>query len=157
MPLTAIHSGPADLTVDWELPAAAEQVWQALTQPALLETWLGTLTDGEIATDADFTVAHGAGYNCISRVSEFKPNAVLRYSWLFPDEPASDVTFTLSAAGDLTRVQLTHRGLADLVPSYRDGWIVHLTYLEAAVLGIPLPKQFFWQLHATVASLGGKV
>jgi hypothetical protein len=43
--------------------------------------------------------------------------------------------------------------LADLTPSYRDGWCAHLSYLEAAALGTPLPASMFWQLHGTIAQL----
>ncbi len=154
MPLTATKAGPADLNVHWELPVTTDRAWEALTMPALLDQWLGTVIEGEVTPGADFTVAHGEGYNCISRVSAFKPNAVLRYSWLFPDEPASEVSWALSPAADSTNLRLVHRGLAELVPSYRDGWITHLTYLEAAAVGTPLSKEFFWNLHATVKSLG---
>lgn len=52
-----------------------------------------------------------------------------------------------------TDLRLSHSGLGDLAESYRDGWCVHLSYLEAAALGTPLPPSMFWRLHSTMAKL----
>ncbi len=40
-----------------------------------------------------------------------------------------------------------------LAPSYRIGWLVHLTCFEAAVHGTPLPHDQLWNLYATLAAL----
>lgn len=56
----------------------------------------------------------------------------------------------------VTVLGLGHSGLDDLAESYRDGWCVHLTYLEAAALGTPLPRSMFWRLHGTVAQLNAR-
>lgn len=50
-------------------------------------------------------------------------------------------------------MRLAHHGLGDLVGSYGPGWITHLTFLEAAVVGAPIPTSHFWKLHATFQSL----
>lgn len=50
-------------------------------------------------------------------------------------------------------IRLVHEGLGVLVPSYRLGWCVHLTFLEAAALGEWLPPSMFWHLHETLTKL----
>ena len=59
----------------------------------------------------------------------------------------------LEESGGITDLRLSHSGLGDLAGSYRDGWCVHLSYLEAAALGTPLPSSMFWRLHGTMAQL----
>ena len=56
-------------------------------------------------------------------------------------------------SGGITDLRLSHSGLGDLAGSYRYGWCVHLSYLEAAALGTPLPSSMFWRLHGTMAQL----
>lgn len=81
-------------------------------------------------------------------------HSTLEITWEFPDEPPSAVAVALDEAADGgTGLRLVHRGLGDLAASYRDGWCVHLSYLEAAALGTPLPASMFWRLHATIAQL----
>ena len=62
----------------------------------------------------------------------------------------------LEESEGVTELRLDHRGLGELADSYRDGWCVHLTYLEAAALGTPLPSSMFWRLHATMAQLSAR-
>lgn len=77
----------------------------------------------------------------------------LGFTWHFPDEPESTVSLELDESDDSTDLRLSHSALGDLAGSYRDGWCVHLSYLEAAALGTPLPPSMFWRLHGTIAHL----
>jgi len=77
----------------------------------------------------------------------------LDFTWQFPDEPATTVALELDASDGVTDLRLSHSALGDLAESYRDGWCVHLSYLEAAALGTPLPRSMFWRLHGTMAQL----
>jgi hypothetical protein len=68
-------------------------------------------------------------------------------------QPASKVAIELNESGVVSDLRLTHSALGDLSEPYRDGWCVHLSYLEAAGLGTPLPLSMFWRLHGTMVQL----
>ena len=80
----------------------------------------------------------------------------LAFTWHFPDEPESVVALDLEPSATASELRLTHSALGDLVTSYRDGWCVHLSYLEAAALATPLPASMFWQLYGTIAQLNAR-
>lgn len=153
MPLRSLDTGPSTLVIEWDIHAPQEQVWQVLTTPNLLAEWLGTLTSGEVTANSSFTVEHGEGYHCESTVIASETPKTLIYSWEFPDEPCTNVSWTLTAMDDETTLRLTHSNLVELTDSYRDGWITHLTFLEASALGDPLPWSAFWPLHSTIQQL----
>jgi hypothetical protein len=106
-----------------------------------------------VRAGADFAVDHGDGYACRSTVVAWDEPSTLDFTWHFPDEPASKVSVELEESSGLTDLRLSHSDLAGLTESYRDGWCVHLSYLEAAALGTPLPPSMFWRLHGTVTQL----
>lgn len=74
-------------------------------------------------------------------------------TWKFPDEPRTSVSVDLTSVNRECALRISHRGLGDLVGSYANGWPVHLSHLEAAVLQDPLPGSQFWNLHATITRL----
>jgi uncharacterized protein YndB with AHSA1/START domain len=124
-----------------------------VTDADLLSQWLGKLVGGAIRADSDFEVDHGDYYCCRSTVTTWAGPSRLAITWQFPDEPASTVALELDESDAITELRLSHRALGDLTASYRDGWCVHLSYLEAAALGTPLPPSMFWRLHGTMAQL----
>lgn len=77
----------------------------------------------------------------------------LEFGWEFPDEPPSRVAMGLDESDGVSTLRLRHSNLGDLADSYRVGWCVHVTYLEAAALGTPLPPSMFWPIHATMEKL----
>ncbi|WP_454857138.1 SRPBCC domain-containing protein [Promicromonospora soli] len=151
MPLVDFVISP-DVRVAWRVGADKDTVWRHLTDAALLPLWLGRLVGGSV-TGNEFTIDHGEGHLCRSTVTTLDPPRALAFTWDFPHEPTSNVTLALNPDDDATLLHLTHRGLGPLTTEYADGWCTHLTYLEAAVLGTPLPMTRFWQLHATVSRL----
>lgn len=153
MPLLALASDTESLRVEWVVPAQPDRLWSCLTEDAALSQWLGGLVQGHVGPGRSFVVDHGEGACSSSTVLECTAGISINYTWDFPDEPTSEVSWTLSTHDEGTTVHLTHTGLGDLTTSYTNGWIVHLTYLEAAALGTPLPGRMFWQLHSTVARL----
>lgn len=156
MPLLSSEASESQLRVIWVVDAPPADVWACLTSPPLLAQWLGNATAGEIAPGKSVTVDHGDGYLCESTVLEHVPRRALTYTWSFPDEPGSVVSWDLSCDDRVTSVRLAHTDIANMVASYRDGWITHLTFLEAAALGTPMPKAMFWQVHATIALLNDR-
>lgn len=153
MPLVSTQITDARLCLSWAIDAPVATAWEGLTAPSALERWLGRLVAGELAAGRSFVIDHGEGYRCESTVTSRVPERELAYSWRFPDEPLTEVSWTLRGDGEATALLLTHRDLGDLADSYRAGWMVHLTFLEAWCLGSPLPERIFWPLHSTFVRL----
>ncbi|SDL40471.1 SRPBCC family protein [Tessaracoccus oleiagri] len=151
MPLISIHEG--EIKLDWRIDAPRARVWQCITDPDLLSQWLGVLVEGIIAPGSTFVVDHGDEYCCRSVVESYAEPNKLGFTWHFADEPPSRVGLGLEEAEGATELRLSHRALGDLAESYVDGWCTHLSYLEAAALGTPLPASMFWRLHGTIAQL----
>ena len=156
MPLTLLQTGESQLTLEWSIDAPIARNWSVLTDPSYLSQWLGTLVHGAVSSEASFVVDHGDGYSCQSTVIEWETERALGYTWKFPDEPVTDVSWKLSPIDHGTKLTLTHSGLSNLRASYRDGWLVHLTYLEACALGTPLPTAMFWNLHSAFSYLNAR-
>lgn len=152
MPLTQMD-GAVDVALTWRVPVARRQVWACLTDSRLLGQWLGAVVEGRIAPGSSVLVAHGEGYLCSSRVVEHVEAERLAMTWDFADEPVSMVTVDLHEDKDGTVLRLHHGALGPLADSYRLGWCTHLTYLEGAALGTPLPRSMFWSLHGTISRL----
>jgi uncharacterized protein YndB with AHSA1/START domain len=150
MPLVAVspHAGVA--WISWSFERSPEVVWSALTEPASIAKWLGDAIECDIRPAGVLVVDHGEGYRSRSEVIEAEPPRRLAMTWDFPDEPPSEVAFTLRTSNDGTVLELAHAVVPQLADSYRVGWITHLTYLEAVVGGDPLPASQFWKLHATL-------
>ena len=142
-----------NVSLTWRLEVPRARVWQCITDADLLSQWLGELVCGAVEADSEFVVDHGDGYCCRSTVVACTEPSRLHFTWHFPDEPASKVGIELEESDGVTDLRLSHSALGDLAGSYRDGWCVHLSYLEAAALGTPLPPSMFWRLHSTMAQL----
>lgn len=155
MPLTQLDES-RDLVLSWRLDVAPMRAWECLTQPDLLAQWLGELVSGSVAVGSEFVIDHGDATWCSSTVVACAAPSRLAFTWRFPDEPPSEVDITLDGQDGTTDLRLSHRGLAELSESYRDAWCAHLSYLEAAALGTPLPSAMFWRLHGTIATLAGR-
>jgi uncharacterized protein YndB with AHSA1/START domain len=102
--------------VEYELPHPPEQVWRALTEPALLGSWL-------MANDIKPVVGHTfafksqpmPGWDGIvqCKVLEAEPFKRLQYSWRGGSEASrldSVVTWTLTRTASGTRLALEHAG-----------------------------------------------
>lgn len=152
MPLIKIDE-TNNVSLTWRIEVPRVRVWHCLTDPDLIGQWLGGVISGEVRDGSDFAVDHGDGYVCRSTVMAWAEPSRLNFTWRFPDEPDSEVDLELEESGGLTDLRLTHSDLGDLTASYRDGWCVHLSYLEAAAHDTPLPPAMFWRLHGTVAQL----
>lgn len=153
MPLVSTETDESKLHVDWVIDAPVIRAWETLTAPSHIREWLGMVVSGSISSGSSFAIDHGDGYLCESTVVKCDVLSSLTYSWKFPDEPRTDVAWSMTPHVDGTRLTLTHSGLTDLVSSYRDGWLAHLTFLEGSALGTPLPWSMFWPIHATIVRL----
>lgn len=128
-------------------------VWAGFEDRELLSRWLGRPLECEVAVGGALVVDHGEGYISRSVVTEADPQRRLSMTWEFPDEPDSRISVTLRPEPAGTGMDFVHHDLGDLMNSYGPGWVTHLTYLEAAITGAPLPASQFWPLHATFERL----
>jgi uncharacterized protein YndB with AHSA1/START domain len=140
--ITRIEGGfKAEFARDFD--CSPQEVWAALTEPAMLAQWLapGTieLRDGGYAR-LDFG---DSGIVINSPVTLFDPNHLLEYSWSGPGEPLRPVTWTLAALMDGCRLSLTLKFPPDEnVARSCAGWEAHLEMLAAALMGVPIKFPF---------------
>lgn len=138
------QGGAIQVTLTRVFDHAVATVWAALTEPARLAQWLAP---GEIELHAggrarlDFV---DSGTVIDSVVSDFRPGAVLEYSWSQPGEPLRPVRWELHAEGPAaTRLVLTLT-----IPAGEDagraaaGWEAHLEMLAAALEDVPIKFPF---------------
>lgn len=134
--MKAIHGGAVEnlrsvtssIEMDYELPDTPAQVWQALTDPRLLEAWLMP-NDIRPVVGHQFTFRtapmHGWDGVVYCEVLEVVPQKLLAYRWQGPDLDTV-VTWTLRPtvkAG--THLHLAHTGFQDRGFAYNaisGGW-----------------------------------
>jgi uncharacterized protein YndB with AHSA1/START domain len=150
MPLVAVSPHAGAVGISWSFAHSPAVVWAALTEPVSIAQWLGEVVECDMRPGGSLVVDHGEGYRSRSAVLEADPPRRLAMTWEFPDEPPSEVAFTLRASDDGTVLELVHTLAPEVADAYRVGWITHLTYLEAVGDGEPLPASQFWKLHATL-------
>jgi uncharacterized protein YndB with AHSA1/START domain len=124
--------------------APVAKVWNAITDVEEMRLWYFDLKEfkPEVGFEFEFVVEHeGMTYHHLCRITEVIPQKKLAYTWRYKGhEGDSLVTFELFAAGDNTRLKLTHEGL-DTFPklpafarkNFEAGW--------TAIIGSEL-KQF---------------
>jgi uncharacterized protein YndB with AHSA1/START domain len=131
------------------LPCPIETLWDYLTQPGRLSTWLaeGTLetrVGGRVRLnfDVDEVPERQAGGDEIRGVvSLCVPRRVLAYTWRTAEEAEGDsndspssVTFELESEGENTRLLLTHRHLpSEALARCAAGWHTHLEVLSSRI------------------------
>lgn len=155
MPLTSVSAGSGSLVISWSFSVPVQSVWAGLTDPTLLPQWPGQPLKHDVSAGGIIALDHGGGTLSRSVVSGVDPLRRLAMSWEFPEEPESRIGFTLHPADAGTTMELAHSGLGSLVGPYGPGWITHLTFMEAAVAGVPLPWSQFWPLYASFEVLCG--
>lgn len=155
MPLHSRTTVDGTLTIVWSFSVTRSDVWDCLTSVARMGEWLGHPSVFELRPAGELVVDHGDGYLCSSQVTEFEDHRRLALTWGFPDEHRTAVAFSLQddpTAG--SAVVLRHQHLGPLMDSYRTGWLTHLTFFEASLLGAPIPTSQFWKINATFHLLG---
>jgi uncharacterized protein YndB with AHSA1/START domain len=138
-------SGDTQIAMEYELPHAPAKVWRALTEPALLASWLmPTDLTPTLGRDFTFRMEPTAWWDGIvhCQVQEVELHRRLRYTWKSGAGPSAldtVVTWTLTpTASGGTRLGLEHAGFAPgnkfAFGGARDGWQRNLADRLPAVL-----------------------
>jgi uncharacterized protein YndB with AHSA1/START domain len=86
------------------LPVEREQVWRALTEPALLEQWLADEVEVDVREGGEAVFRDAGGEERRGRVAEVVEGERLRLLWSRADEGPAEVTFELLDAVAGTRL-----------------------------------------------------
>lgn len=144
------------------LDAPVDKVWEYIVDPELRGRWfMPGKFDGRVGGAIGFTMDHDnlsdddvpmpakyapySGNSWEERITAIDPPHRLAFTW---DEGKSgEVTIELSAAGERTRLVLTHSGIPDRdgAINFGGGWHAHLAVLEKRLRGEGVPD--FWALH----------
>ncbi len=106
----------------FKLKAAAQDVYNALTNPEMIEIWTGDSTIMSTEAGSQFELFGGAisGTNL-----EFEENKLIVQQWDFGDEETpSIVTMKIHDDGAKTSVELIHKNIPDeAYENITEGWI----------------------------------
>ena len=90
-----------EVTRELELPAAPDEVWEELTNPARLEEWFAT----EVELDLDEGEGHFRWENGV--VETVEEGRRLGYTWIDEEGRETQVDFTIEEVDEGTRVVVT--------------------------------------------------
>jgi uncharacterized protein YndB with AHSA1/START domain len=135
--LGTLRRQDAGVTVEFSLivPASAQHVWTALTDPSTIAQWLA---------DAEFDAQPGGKVHLTwddenemygTVIVASAPN-LLTYSWIEPDG-TSELSFEIRGVDDETsQLILIHRGTSNNnAPGFGAGWHAHLESLLQVLMG----------------------
>lgn len=121
----------------WHFNQSPEELWEYLTQPQLLEQWLGK-TDFQPIVGHQFRFISPYGNHSYCEVLEVKPFTRLSYSWqknsATNNKPFnSKVEWSLVPKENGTELQLVQNGFTTLEDhlGHNNGWNTCLEQLEA--------------------------
>lgn len=139
--------GPEQYTCTRQLPGPIEKAWRYLTEPDLLETWLGHGTLGPAGTGYTIVQTEKAPFpmpgRIVGTVLESDPPRQIRFTWQHvPDgqEPTEDqfteVHITLKETPEGVSFTLVHSGLSDKdMGLVKPGWMSHTDFLIDQLTG----------------------
>ena len=137
--------GPDTIRFERRFDASPERVWQALTTPEGLETWLGGATI-DLRPGGSFRVQLTPNVTMDGRIRHLEPPAKLTLAWRELEDGAlthhavtetgeSELSFELRADGDGTRLTLVHRLIRAGEPmiGFGAGWHAFLQKLRTSL------------------------
>jgi uncharacterized protein YndB with AHSA1/START domain len=137
------------ITRSVELDASTEDVWRALTEPALLGEWLDSDVELDVRPGGEGVIVEADGAVRRARVDEVQPARRLALQW-WPEDgsgPSSTVELDLEPTPAGTRVVVTETlvpaiggptARAGAAPSALDRWGVRLLLLGCCLLRAPV-------------------
>lgn len=133
-------AGHGTIRFERRLHASIERVWDAVSDPAALATWLAP---SSVELRVGGTIEHifepnNEEQRVAGTILSLEPMITLEYEWRFPGEPDSILRYDLVADGTDTILRLTHRLLNQKqVAGYGAGWHTYLDALAAILAGEP--------------------
>jgi uncharacterized protein YndB with AHSA1/START domain len=108
----------------YEIKATPSQVFEALTNPDIIQKWSGTPAKMDDQVGTEFSLF---GDNIVGKNLEVVPNQKLVQDWAPTDwQTPSRVTFTLVPSGAGTRVELFHENVPEAaLETISQGWNSH--------------------------------
>ncbi|MBI4790271.1 MAG: SRPBCC domain-containing protein [Chloroflexi bacterium] len=116
---------PDTIKQTYLIAAPREDVWQALTDPAVIRKWSGADCEFPVAVVAPYSLWDG---EIVGRVLEMEPPRWLVQTWQPSDWTRADsaVSFTLTAVGKGTRVDLVHVNVEEWdYDGTSEGWDIY--------------------------------
>ncbi|MDA3929857.1 MAG: SRPBCC domain-containing protein, partial [Prolixibacteraceae bacterium] len=103
----------------YKLQASAADVYNAITNPLMIEIWTGEPVVFQAVEDTEFSLWDGS---ITGRNVELEPDKLIQQIWYF-DEIESIVTIKLHPEKDYTNVELRHENIPDEAHvNIADGW-----------------------------------
>ena len=121
---------------DRDVDATPGQVWEALTEPALLKAWLANAEfEGAVGGKVHLVWPGGEG-EMHGIVLEFDPCSALEYSWSESEISSTVLRFEVEPAETGSTLRLLHRGTTpkDAI-GFGAGWQAHLEALDWVLAG----------------------
>jgi uncharacterized protein YndB with AHSA1/START domain len=127
-----------DVTLSIDIDAPPEDVFRALSQPALMDKWLSKEAKVELRAGGNYSYGWTTGKGAQetpagpAKLIEVEPNRLLVHDWKYGDEPPTRVRWELQPIGKRTRVTLTHTRFddPDVHGGYSQGWAAFLVALK---------------------------
>ena len=125
----------ADILQDFPIRATPDRVFDAVSNPALLDQWWTLRSTGKPTAGETYELDFGPQYQWRAVVEQSAPGAVfaLRLTLADPDWTGTVVAFELSPGGAGTQVRFSHRGWPEANAHYRTSthcWALYLRILR---------------------------
>lgn len=104
----------------FKLGASPADVYNALTNPSMIEIWTGEPVEMSTEPDSEFSIWDGA---IVGKNVEFEQDRKIVQLWYFGEDLQSTVTIKLHPDKDGTRVELHQTNIPDdAFDNMADGW-----------------------------------
>jgi uncharacterized protein YndB with AHSA1/START domain len=127
-----------DILQDFPIAAAPERVYEAVSEPRLLDEWWTITSTGKPAVGATYELDFGPEYQWRAVVTKAEPGAAFELRMTGSDDDWRDtvVGFELQPNGATTQVRFYHRGWPAANDHYRTSchcWALYLRILRRHV------------------------
>ena len=113
-----------------DIDAPPERLFEILTRPENLKRYIGENPVVELEVGGNYSF--GWEDDGPQKILEIEKNRKLSYSWEYPNEPDTVVTWKLEGSGGKTRLTLVHSGFAPdrNMEDYQIGWLHFLNRMK---------------------------
>ena len=124
-----------DILQDFPIRVPPQCVYDAVSQPAMLDRWWTLACAGEPAAGSEYAFDFGPDYQWRGVVTRATPGVAFEWRMTEADDDwrGTTVGFELSPSGTGTQVRFAHRGWRETNPHYRTTshcWALYLRLLR---------------------------